>query len=130
MMRRVRNTSASVRTVLNLTLLSELCGKVPTHCQLTISTVSMDYLRTLISAVSSIWSPSTDLDLLFLIEGSQQFFHISLPHISTITGKPMTVNDLRQTIFDHKCQDLAPDPFSLTLLKVRILVIVLFLLSD
>ncbi len=57
-----------------------------------------------------------DLDLFYLIEGTQQRFHISVSYNSN--GRPVKVGALRQIIFNRKCKDLAPDDDNLTLLKV------------
>ena len=71
---------------------------------------------------------ANDLNLFYLIEGDQNPSYISVPYISN--SQPMTVDALRRTIFKDECKDLAPSPKYLTLLKVRILVILPFLLSD
>ncbi|KAH8981944.1 hypothetical protein EDB86DRAFT_3129307 [Lactarius hatsudake] len=58
---------------------------------------------------------ANDFDLFYLIEGTQQPFHLSVSN-----GEPVNVDTVRQIIFQRKCRDLAPSVDNLTLLKVNV----------
>jgi hypothetical protein len=76
----------------------------------------------MLSRISSLLSrEAPTCDLFYLIEGTQKPSDISVPYISG--DGPMKVDTLRQIIFAHKCQDLAPTYENLTLIKARILLV-------
>ena len=64
-----------------------------------------------------------DLLLFYLIEGTTKPSYISVSY--NPNDKPVKVDDLRKTIFEDDCKDLAANHKNLTLLKVSILLPIL-----
>jgi hypothetical protein len=60
-----------------------------------------------------------DFLLFYLIEGAPERSYISVSYNSN--GRPVTVDDLRKSIFQHDCQDIVRNHKKLTLLKVSVL---------
>lgn len=59
-----------------------------------------------------------DFLLFYLIEGAPERSYISVSYNSN--GRPVTVDDLRKSIFQHDCQDIVRNHKKLTLLKIDV----------
>lgn len=65
-----------------------------------------------------------DFLLFYLIEGMPEISYISVSY--KLNGKPLKVDDLRNTIFEDRCKHFVENHHNLTLLKVRILIVTIY----